>query len=67
MAIPSLTSKLGGSHRKWRWNGRDVFVAEAGSGPSVLLVHGIYAGSSSYEFRKLFPLLAEHHRVVAFD
>jgi pimeloyl-ACP methyl ester carboxylesterase len=33
----------------------------------VLLVHGIYAGSSSYEFRKLFPLLARNYRVVAID
>jgi pimeloyl-ACP methyl ester carboxylesterase len=33
----------------------------------VLLVHGIYAGSSSYEFRKLFPLLARRYRVVALD
>jgi pimeloyl-ACP methyl ester carboxylesterase len=32
-----------------------------------VLVHGVYAGASSYEYRKLFPLLAEKHRVVAFD
>jgi pimeloyl-ACP methyl ester carboxylesterase len=33
----------------------------------VILVHGVYAGASSYEYRKLFPLLAQRHRVVAFD
>jgi len=30
----------------------------------VLLIHGIYSGASSYEYRKLFPLLARRHRVV---
>ncbi len=58
---------LGGTVRAWTWRGYDIFATEAGSGPLVVLVHGIYAGASSYEFRKLFPLLAEHHRVVAFD
>ena len=33
----------------------------------MLLVHGIYAGSSSFEYRYLFPLLARRHRVVAID
>ena len=36
-------------------------------GRLVLLVHGIYAGASSYEFRKIAPLLAKRHRVIAFD
>jgi pimeloyl-ACP methyl ester carboxylesterase len=64
---PLPTSHLGGTQRRWTWRGYDIFATEAGSGPLVLLVHGIYAGASSYEFRKLFPLLAQQHRVVAFD
>ena len=67
MEVPKLESKLSGRQGRWRWQGHDIFVAEAGTGPLVLLVHGIYAGSSSYEFRKLFPLLAQRHRVVAMD
>jgi pimeloyl-ACP methyl ester carboxylesterase len=51
----------------WRWRGHDIFATQDGSGPLVLLVHGIYAGSSSYEYRKLFPLLARNYRVVAID
>jgi len=51
----------------WKWRGYDIYAVERGSGPFVLLVHGIYAGSSSYEFRKLFPKLAEQNRVVAID
>jgi pimeloyl-ACP methyl ester carboxylesterase len=63
----SLTSALGGTRRAWRWRGYDIFATEAGQGPLVFLVHGIYAGSSSFEFRKLFPLLARKYRVVAID
>jgi pimeloyl-ACP methyl ester carboxylesterase len=32
-----------------------------------VLVHGLFAGGSSYEFRALFPLLARHRKVIAFD
>ena len=65
--VPQLKSKLAGERRAWNWRGYEIFATEAGSGPFVLLVHGIYAGSSSYEYRKLFPLLARHYRVVAID
>jgi pimeloyl-ACP methyl ester carboxylesterase len=63
----SLESHLHGTRRPWRWRDHDIFVTQAGDGPLVILVHGIYAGSSSYEYRKLFPLLAQRYRVIAFD
>jgi phosphomannomutase len=65
--VPLPVDHLGGVRRRWQWRGYDVFASEQGEGPPVLLVHGIYAGASSYEFRKLAPLLAKRHRVVAFD
>lgn len=58
---------LGGIRIPWQWRGYEIFVTELGSGPEILLVHGIYSGASSYEFRKLAPLLARDHRVVALD
>ncbi|MGP6157837.1 MAG: alpha/beta fold hydrolase, partial [Vulcanimicrobiaceae bacterium] len=58
---------IGGVRHRWQWRGYEIFATELGTGPLVLLVHGIYAGASSYEFRKLAPLLAKHHRVAAFD
>lgn len=64
---PLPISALGGMRRRWTWRGHEIFATEAGDGSPVLLIHGIYAGASSYEFRELFPLLAQHHRVVAFD
>lgn len=64
---PVPTNALGGTPRPWSWHGSEIFATESGEGSPVLLVHGIYAGASSYEFRNLFPLLARRHRVVAFD
>ncbi len=64
---PLPTNHLGGKQLRWTWRGYDIFATEAGAGPLVILVHGVYAGASSYEYRKLFPLLAQTHRVVAFD
>jgi pimeloyl-ACP methyl ester carboxylesterase len=38
---------------------------DSGSGPSVVLLHGI--ASSSVTFEKLTPLLEHHHHVIAID
>lgn len=43
-----------------RWH-----VQEAGSGPSVLLIHG--AGGATHSWRQLFTLLKPHYRVIAVD
>jgi pimeloyl-ACP methyl ester carboxylesterase len=36
-------------------------------GPLVLLLHGVYAGASSYEWREVVPLLAQDRRVRVPD
>ncbi|HKY13783.1 MAG TPA: alpha/beta fold hydrolase [Microthrixaceae bacterium] len=43
--------------------------AEVGpeNAPRVLLLHGIYAGAHSYEWRRLAPLLSTEHRVRTPD
>jgi pimeloyl-ACP methyl ester carboxylesterase len=64
---PEPANALGGTVRRWNWRGHGIFTTEMGTGPLIVLVHGVYAGASSYEYRKLFPLLAAHHRVMAFD
>ncbi|MFN2461921.1 MAG: alpha/beta fold hydrolase [Candidatus Velthaea sp.] len=58
---------LPGTQHRWTWRGHEIFATEAGTGSTVVLVHGVYAGASSFEYRRLFPLLAQQHRVVAFD
>lgn len=40
-------------------------VQEAGSGPTLILLHG--AGGATQSWRGLFPLLARDHHVVAVD
>lgn len=47
-------------HRPHRWH-----VQEAGTGNTLLLIHG--AGGATQSFRTLFPRLAETHHVVAVD
>lgn len=68
-ARPSVTAlnQLGGMSEIWKWRGYEIFVTRTGSGPPVLLVHGIYAGASSFEYRRIFSLLGRTNRVIAFD
>lgn len=46
-------------------NGVTLHYVEAGAGPPILLVHG-WLGTS-YHWRRVMPLLAARHRVVALD
>jgi len=60
---------LGGEERRYNWRGWRLAYRVAGEAgaPPVLLVHGVYAGASSYEFRRNFLELAEDFRVYALD
>jgi len=58
---------LGGEARRYRWRGGDLAYSVAGEGEPLLLVHGIYAGASSFEFRKNFQELSKSFRVYALD
>src|SRR5215211_1516924 len=62
-----LSNRLGGETRYYRWRGGDLAYAVAGEGEPLLLVHGIYAGASSFEFRKNFGELSRNFRVYALD
>ena len=59
----------GGEERGYLWRGWRLAYRVAGEpgAPPVLLVHGVYAGASSYEFRKNFLELAKDFRVYALD
>ncbi len=47
-------------HRPHRWH-----VQEAGTGDTLLLLHG--AGGATQSWRNLFPILSQTHHVVAVD
>jgi pimeloyl-ACP methyl ester carboxylesterase len=42
-----------------------LYVEETGSGPPLLLLHGL--GASTFTWRRIVPALARHHRVIALD
>lgn len=58
---------LGGETRYYGWNGYDLAYSVAGEGEPLLMVHGVYAGASSFEFRKNFDELSQNFRVYALD
>ncbi|ABG03469.1 alpha/beta hydrolase fold [Rubrobacter xylanophilus DSM 9941] len=58
---------LGGERRRYGWREGKISYSVAGEGPPLLLVHGIYAGASSLEFRKNFGPLSRHFTVYAPD
>jgi pimeloyl-ACP methyl ester carboxylesterase len=56
----------GVDHHRVRLNGTELhYVAAGTAGSPVLLVHGF--PETWWVFRKLIPLLSEHHRVFAVD
>ena len=58
---------LAGQPDELRWRGHRIALTRLGQGKPVLLVHGIYAGASSLEWRHVMPALAERHSVIAVD
>ncbi|HEX6710585.1 MAG TPA: alpha/beta fold hydrolase [Rubrobacter sp.] len=62
-----LQNRLGGETRYFRWKDGDLAYSVAGEGEPLLLVHGVYAGASSFEFRKNFEELSKNFRVYALD
>jgi pimeloyl-ACP methyl ester carboxylesterase len=62
-----LPNGLGGETRYFRWKGGDLAYSVSGEGEPLLLIHGVYAGASSFEFRKNFEELSRSFRVYALD
>ena len=60
-------SVLDGEYGTYAWTLGDIFYTVKGQGAPIVLVHGVYAGASSYEYRRVFDLLAREFRVYAFD
>ena len=60
-------ARLGGEARRFRWKGQTLAYSVAGEGEPLLLVHGVYAGASSLEFRANFEELSRSFRVYALD
>lgn len=61
--------QLPGIEETYRWRGMEVSYTVAGDPNStdLLLLHGVHAGASSYEFEPIIEPLAEHYHVIAVD
>lgn len=60
-------SVLSGESRRYPWAEGDIFYKVKGQGEPLVLLHGIYAGASAFEWRKNFDTLSDHFRVYAPD
>lgn len=62
-----LATTLSGEEGEYSWPLGRIHYQMRGEGEPVVLVHGIGAGNSSYEFRYNFDALGENYRVYAYD
>lgn len=62
-----LANPFGEKTRYHSWSGGKLSYTVSGAGEPVLLIHGIYTGASSFEFRKNFHKLASRYKVYALD
>lgn len=58
---------LQGDTGYYPWTHGSVRYTVKGRGHALVLIHGIYPGASSFEYRKVFDRLAERYRVFALD
>jgi pimeloyl-ACP methyl ester carboxylesterase len=63
--LPGISAGLRVLHRDVEVNGVRLHIAEAGSGPPLVLLHGW--PQHWWSWRELIPSLAEEHRVLAPD
>lgn len=64
---PPLVSALPGETHYYPTPEGDIFYKKKGDGPPLLLIHGIGAGCSSFEWRHVFAPLSEKYTVYALD
>ncbi len=63
MSRASVTSSAAIEERRVEVDGLSTHYLSAGHGPPMLLLHG--DGESAFDWRRVIPAFAEHHRVLA--
>src|SRR5207237_9912678 len=65
--VDKLTNLIGGEEGGFDWRDRRVAFTKRGKGPPILLIHGIQAAASSYEWRNNVDALARTTTVYTLD
>src|SRR4051812_8295390 len=67
LLMDDLPPTLPGANHDWTWRGHRVRYVKLGSGPPVVLLHGVHAAASSFEMRQVFEPLSHDQTVYALD
>jgi pimeloyl-ACP methyl ester carboxylesterase len=65
--IDKLENLIGGEEGGFEWRGHRIAFTRRGSGPPLLLVHGIHAAAWSYEWHDNADYLAKANTVYTID
>ncbi|MGH9420296.1 MAG: alpha/beta fold hydrolase, partial [Thermoanaerobaculia bacterium] len=65
--VDQLTNLIGGEEGGFDWRGWRIAFTKRGSGPPVLLIHGIHAAAWSYEWHDNVDYLARGNTVYTID
>jgi pimeloyl-ACP methyl ester carboxylesterase len=67
LGVGEPEAPLDGESGLYSWTRGAVRYTVKGRGEPLTLIHGVYPGASSFEYRKVFGQLAERYRVFALD
>jgi pimeloyl-ACP methyl ester carboxylesterase len=65
--VDKLSNLIGGEEGGFDWRGHRIAFTRRGSGPPILLVHGIHAAAWSYEWHDNAEYLARTNTVYTID
>ena len=65
--VDQLTNLIGGEEGGFDWRGHRIAFTKRGSGPAMLLIHGIHAAAWSYEWHDNVDYLARNNTVYTID
>src|SRR5688500_16011337 len=65
--VDQLTNLIGGTEGGFDWRGHRIAFTRRGSGPALLLVHGIHPAAWSYEWHDNADYLARGNTVYTLD
>jgi pimeloyl-ACP methyl ester carboxylesterase len=65
--VDNLSNLIGGVEGGFDWRGHRIAFTKRGSGPPILLIHGIHAAAWSYEWHDNVDYLSQRNTVYTID